>query len=211
VSATLFDLRQIAPQPWKNGAGLTREIASAPAADGGGFDWRFSVAEVTREAPFSVFPGIERCIVLLQGHGLRLHGAAGLDHRLDEPLAPFHFPGDLALTGSPIDGPSSDFNVMTRRGAWRAELAVLRQPTTLPAAEVCLLLCCAGRWSTGAGAATVLSPQQGWLLQAADAGAAPAWALAPLPDLPSPQLLVACLHRAGSGAPRQGPGPGSAP
>ena len=38
-----FDLHTITPQPWKNGAGLTREIAfGGPSA--AEFDWRISVA-----------------------------------------------------------------------------------------------------------------------------------------------------------------------
>ncbi|HEY9239438.1 MAG TPA: HutD family protein, partial [Burkholderiaceae bacterium] len=51
-SPARIDLREIAPQAWKNGAGLTREIAfgGPGAAD---FDWRISVAEVARDAPFS--------------------------------------------------------------------------------------------------------------------------------------------------------------
>ena len=81
-----FDLRGIAPQPWKNGAGLTREIAfgGASAAD---FDWRLSVAEVVRDAPFSAFPGIDRCITLLRGAGMHLRAVDGsMDHALTTPL-----------------------------------------------------------------------------------------------------------------------------
>ena len=79
-----FDLRQIAPQPWKNGAGLTREIAVARnAATECGFDWRLSVAEVARDAPFSAFPGVDRCIVLLRGAGLQLGADADADADAD--------------------------------------------------------------------------------------------------------------------------------
>ena len=95
-----FDLRQIAPQPWRNGAGLTREIAVARnTASECGFDWRLSVAEVACDAPFSAFPGVDRCIVLLRGAGLQLGAdadadarTAALDHRLDTPFVPFQFP-----------------------------------------------------------------------------------------------------------------------
>jgi uncharacterized protein len=167
MHATFFDLHDIASQPWKNGAGLTREIASAPSATvAGSFDWRFSVAEVEHAAPFSQFPGVDRCIVLLRGAGVRLHGA--VDHRLDVVGAPFHFSGDLALTGTPIAGASSDFNVMTRRGVWRAEVGVHHAAFALHPTEVTLLLCCEGEWSTSAAAAPLLQAQQGLLLRAAD-------------------------------------------
>jgi uncharacterized protein len=170
IDAEFFDLRSIAPQPWKNGAGWTREIASAPSAtEPGGFDWRFSVAEVEREAPFSRFAGIDRCIVLLRGAGLWLHGDdGGIDHRLAQPFLPFHFRGEAALTGTPIAGPSSDFNAMTRRGVWRAELSLQRAAFAFDPGAVSLLLCCEGHCATGLSAAPRLQAQQGLLLR--DAG-----------------------------------------
>jgi hypothetical protein len=43
---------------WKNGAGWTREIVRVP--DREDWDWRLSIAEIEQDAPFSVFPGIDR-------------------------------------------------------------------------------------------------------------------------------------------------------
>ena len=190
MKSLFVDLAQLAPQPWKNGAGLTREIASAAAADGsGGFDWRISVAEVDRAAPFSTFPGIARCIVLLHGGGLRLHGGGELDHRLDQPFVPFHFSGDLALTGTPLAGPSRDLNLMTRRGHWRAEVDVHRAGFALHPAEVTLLWCGAGSWSSSEAAAPVLQPDQGLLLH----GAGEVLHCAPHSDAVAACLLVARL------------------
>ena len=143
-----FDLRSIAPQPWKNGAGLTREIAVGPQGAGASdFDWRFSLAEVERDAPFSAFPGIGRCIVLLRGAGMRLRSGQGeVDHRLDQAFVPFHFSGDTPLSATLVGGPSSDFNVMTRRGAWAAEVTTQRCAFAPAAADAMLLLCCEGEW-----------------------------------------------------------------
>ena len=165
MAAERFDLRDIAPQPWKNGAGLTREIAVGPRGAGAtDFDWRFSVAEVERAAPFSVFPGIDRCIVLLAGAGLHLRSAdQGLDHRLDSVGAPFHFSGDVPLTATLIGGPSRDLNVMTRRGGLRSDVVCHGAPVSLFAGGPALLLCCAGTWRTGDPAAPTLNPQQGLL------------------------------------------------
>ena len=160
MSVERFDLRTIAPQPWKNGAGLTREIAfgGAHAAD---FDWRLSVAEVERDAPFSAFPGVDRHITLLQGAGMRLRALDGsIDHALTPPLAPFAFSGDVALAATLAGGPSTDFNVMTRRGRWRAEVSVQRDAAELADADATLLLCCSGHWRIGADA---LAPQQALL------------------------------------------------
>lgn len=164
MSALRFDLRTIAPQPWKNGAGLTREIAlgGSSAAD---FDWRLSVAEVTHDAPFSAFPGIDRCITLLQGAGMRLRADDGsVDHALTSPLVPFRFRGELPLTATLVDGACTDFNVMTRRGRWHSELVVHRAAAELfgtgPVCDIALLLCCEGTWGV---ATETLAPMQALL------------------------------------------------
>jgi uncharacterized protein len=160
-----FDLRRIRPQRWKNGAGLTREIAVGPKGAGASdFDWRFSLAEVEHDAPFSAFPGIYRCIVLLRGAGMRLRSDGGdLDHRLDQPLVPFHFSGDTPLSATLIGGPSSDFNVMTRRGAWAAEVTAHRSAFEAVSADVTLLLCSEGEWIVTGASPETLGPMQALL------------------------------------------------
>ncbi len=164
-SAERFDLRRIAPQPWKNGAGVTREIAvGLKNAGANSFDWRFSLAEVERDAPFSAFPGVDRCIVLLRGAGLRLRSDGGaLDHRLDHTLVPFHFSGDTPLSAALIDGQSSDFNVMTRRGAWAADVSVQRSAFEPASADVTLLLCSEGEWRVTGTSSATLGPMQALL------------------------------------------------
>ena len=162
-----FDVNAIAPQPWQNGAGLTREIAFG-GASGAAFDWRISLAEVQRDAPFSAFPGIDRCIVLLRGAGMRLRSAAGaiepaIDHALTTPLAPLRFAGEVALDASLVDGPSSDFNVMTRRGVFRSEVSLERSAGELRGGDVTLLLCSAGEWKVATDGASTLSPMQALL------------------------------------------------
>ena len=158
-----FDLRTITPQPWKNGAGLTREIAyGGPSA--AEFDWRISVAEVVHDAPFSAFPGIDRCITLLRGAGMRLRADDGsVDHALTEPLTPFRFSGDVALMATLTGGACSDFNVMTRHGRCRSEVNLHRGRAELPDADVTLLLCCGGDWRVGSD---TLGPLQALLWRA---------------------------------------------
>ena len=155
-----FDLAAIAPQPWKNGAGITREIAFGGPSTAA-FDWRLSVADIDRDAPFSAFPGIDRCIVLLQGGGMRLRAHdQSVDHALTETLAPFRFAGEIALDASLAAGPSRDLNVMTRRGAWRSDVSVLRDQGAVSRAGLALLLCVAGHWRVDGAR---LAPMQGWV------------------------------------------------
>ncbi|MBS0444843.1 MAG: HutD family protein [Proteobacteria bacterium] len=141
-----YDLARIAAQPWKNGAGLTREIAVHPPGAGlADFAWRISVAEVARDAPFSAFPGIDRCIVLLSGSGMRLVAADGV-LQLDRPLVPLRFPGEPALDAELLGGPCRDFNVMTRRGLWRSDVTRVDAEGSIAGDAAGALLCVAGTW-----------------------------------------------------------------
>ncbi|MET9053034.1 HutD family protein [Streptomyces bacillaris] len=111
------------PVPWKNGGGLTREVAAAPAgADGS--DWRVSLADVTADGPFSLFPGVDRTLTVVEGPGMDLV-VGGEHHIVDEPLWPHDFPGDRPTDGFLLGGPVVNLNVMYRRGRTRAETAVV--------------------------------------------------------------------------------------
>ncbi|WP_431274516.1 HutD/Ves family protein [Variovorax ureilyticus] len=143
-----FDIASLAATPWKNGGGVTREIAcSPPGASMERFDWRVSIATIDRPGPFSAFDGVDRVIMLLDGAGVRLHSqAGGIDHRLDVPDAPFAFDGGVPLDCELLGGTSTDFNVMSRRGRLRADVRVLRdRADTAPVAHG-LLLALRGSW-----------------------------------------------------------------
>ena len=142
----VIDVSELQPKPWKNGAGVTREIAVEPAdATLDDFEWRISVAEIARDAPFSAFAGVDRCIVLLQGHGMRLRSNDGaIDARLDRPLEPFRFAGDVPVTATLIDGPCVDFNVMVRNIRWRADVTAANETQRIDASAAALALCVEG-------------------------------------------------------------------
>jgi environmental stress-induced protein Ves len=154
-----FAIADLTPMPWKNGGGITREIVCQPSSGLDGFDWRVSIATIAAAGPFSAFPGVDRVIMLLEGDGVRLHGAAGtdarIDHRLDTPLAPFAFSGDVALDCTMLGGTSTDFNVMTRRGKLQAEVRVLRTAADLAPAPHGLLLALGGPWQVRNDAASI--------------------------------------------------------
>jgi environmental stress-induced protein Ves len=146
VSPQIIDLRDTAPRPWKNGAGLTREIAVEPAdASIDDFGWRISVAEISRDAPFSVFAGVDRCIVLLAGKGMRLRSGRGaIDVGLDKPLKPFSLSGDEPLNAQLIDGACADFNVMVRKQTWRADVIDANATRDIEASSAALVFCVQG-------------------------------------------------------------------
>lgn len=143
-----FALDALPALRWKNGGGLTREIAAWPAgATLDDFDWRLSVAEVARDGPFSRFPGVDRHIVLLSGPGMRLWAPPSIDHVLDRAGEPFAFEGTADITATLLGGSTRDLNVMTRRGIWRAQLHCLRAAATVEACDAGLLLCGEGSWT----------------------------------------------------------------
>ena len=123
--------------PWKNGGGITREVAVWPRGAGfDDFDWRVSIAEVSGTGPFSTFHGIDRTMTILRGRlALRF---AGRTVELDTNSEPFSFPGDATCEGMPVGGPVTDLNVMTRRG--RAVARVERLGATGSIAASCMLI-----------------------------------------------------------------------
>ncbi|TXD63915.1 HutD family protein [Ralstonia sp. TCR112] len=104
--------------PWKNGGGVTTEIAIAPAgATLDNFDWRVSTAQVDAAGPFSRFAGIDRSLAVIAGGRLTMHCADAEAVTLAPGEAPARFPGEAEVHAT-LDAPLSDFNVMTRRDAW---------------------------------------------------------------------------------------------
>ncbi|WP_448098955.1 HutD/Ves family protein [Luteibacter yeojuensis] len=127
--------------PWKNGLGVTREIAVVPAgATMGDFLWRVSIADVDTASPFSCFPGIDRTIVLLEGDGFMMTLDGKREHALTTPLAPFDFPGEARVDVTLAGGATRDFNVMVRRGVRRGCVDVVHGPVTMTVAEDAVLL-----------------------------------------------------------------------
>ena len=109
--------------PWKNGGGVTTEIAVYP--DGAGFDdfgWRISAAQVAQGGPFSTFAGIDRKLAILEGR-MRLTIAGIGEIELSRDTAPAEFPGDAATEAAVLEGPVLDLNVMTRRGRFVSRLS----------------------------------------------------------------------------------------
>lgn len=109
--------------PWKNGGGLTREVAAdPPGATLDDFRWRVSTAEVTSCGPFSRFAGVDRTLCVLAGE-LFLEFTEARGVVLASGSEPFGFAGDVAVHGTPRGGPVTDLNVMTRRGRCAARVS----------------------------------------------------------------------------------------
>lgn len=146
---TLLRGADLVASPWKNGGGVTREIAVARDEAGGAaldaFAWRVSVADVAQAGPFSRFDGVDRTLVLLEGAGMWLDeaGSAAKMHALTAPLDIARFAGEAAIDARLVNGPTRDFNLMVRRGAARGTLDVWRAPMVRDIAAQTVLLYCA--------------------------------------------------------------------
>lgn len=121
-------------QPWRNGAGRTREILRVRRATGSpeavpaeataidDWDARFSLADIEADTAFSVYPGVQRHQVLLSGEGHALAFADGSRREILPPRGRLAFSGDTPTQCRLIDGPVTVFNLMVRPDRLHAEL-----------------------------------------------------------------------------------------
>ena len=192
----LSSLNQIPRTRWKNARGFTQELAmyrqptsrssshterrlsSLNFNDGAtiiNFDWRVSLAQIDRDSPFSLFPGVDRTLIYIRGQGFRLYSLktseearAGLDVILDKPLTNINFPGELSLYAKLIPNSkgminqeiSTDFNIMVRRETRQlgglqilqsdpdsGDTTILLPTTQLPFASEGIIWAVDGEWS----------------------------------------------------------------
>lgn len=107
--------------PWKNGGGSTEEISRDAGAGLDSFGWRLSIADIDESGGFSLFPGYQRIITVLQGAGMTL----AIDGTLTEPLLPgdpFAFRGDSSVSCTLLEGAIRDFNLIYAPDRYRASL-----------------------------------------------------------------------------------------
>jgi hypothetical protein len=182
--------------PWKNGGGRTTEIAThPPGAALDTFEWRVSLADVERDGPFSLFPGIDRTIVLLDGAGMRLHGVAR-ETVLATPFAPHAFSGDEAIDCSLVAGSVRDFNAMFRRSQARGSVAVVRNGgTEFASAQFRLAYAATGAHACVGAERAPLRLESGQVLLVDEPGAAAAPPIAIRPLVAGAVALVVTVER----------------
>lgn len=162
---------------WKNGGGWTTELAIEPVtADlNDDFDWRVSIADIEQDGPFSLFPGVERDLFLLEGKGMILD-IDGVEQCLDQPLQRVHFSGDARVDCRLLDGPTRDFNVMVRAHSIVAYIAASEPLSNLaiagPAGSQWLIYACSGNAAIDADGRTItLSTGDGLRIDSPDQAA----------------------------------------
>ncbi|MBB2893472.1 HutD/Ves family protein [Flexivirga oryzae] len=133
--------------PWLGGGGITHELARHP--EHGDFGWRLSVAEVQQDGAFSRLDGVDRVIVLCSPRRMTLHTPETVEL---ERFSPYSFDGGLQVSCTVPDGPTQDFNVMTRRGVYVADVRTIvadRSEVTAPTGAQLFVVCLDGRVRCG--------------------------------------------------------------
>ncbi|WP_188356039.1 HutD family protein [Rhizobium rhizogenes] len=121
--------------PWKNGGGVTVEIAvHPPTASMDEFDWRISMATVAQDGPFSIFSGIDRTLAIIEGNGMALAIAGHDPSPLTTGSAPLPFPADVPVDATLMDGAIVDLNIMTRRSSLKHNVQRLSGSLSVEAA-----------------------------------------------------------------------------
>jgi environmental stress-induced protein Ves len=124
---------------WANGLGRTVELYRREDVMGN-LLIRLSVADVVADGPFSSLPGIDRILTLIEGDGFDLDFAGAVPPAPARLFRPVAFSGDWQTSAIHLRGPSRDFNLMTRRGAFAAEVEHLGPGThTIGTADAALL------------------------------------------------------------------------
>jgi len=112
----LVAARDFRAMPWRNGGGTTWEIARGriDGLDDGDWHWRFSLAEIAADGPFSVFPHVDRLLSVVAGAGIALtiDGAEPRRLALGDGI---EFRGESAVACALLAGPTRDLNLMVDR------------------------------------------------------------------------------------------------
>lgn len=115
----MVHLDEVLASPWRNGGGVTRELAAWPNTPD--WIWRMSVAEVARSGPFSRFEGVQRWFAVLGGAGVRLD-LGEHTYELMCSSEPLCFDGADAVSCQLLDGATQDFNLMVRSDKATAQM-----------------------------------------------------------------------------------------
>jgi hypothetical protein len=116
--------------PWKNGGGVSTDIADCyrPDIAPGAWDgviWRLGRTQIVAPGPFSDLTGYERLQVVIAGRGLVL---ATPDSEIDlrEPLRPVRYDGGTPIVTRLEHGPVEVVNLIAERALCDIALDVLR-------------------------------------------------------------------------------------
>lgn len=115
--------------PWKNGKGITTELAINPTGTLDNFQWRLSIATVAEDGIFSDFSGYMRNLVLIEGDSLSLTHNENKTDTLTKLLDFATFDGGCKTLGTLQNGAIKDFNIITSKSACDTRVETYPRPT----------------------------------------------------------------------------------
>ncbi|MFM7341413.1 MAG: HutD family protein [Betaproteobacteria bacterium] len=143
--------------PWRNGGGVTHELAAEPADL---WRWRASVARIERDGDFSHFEGVARQFAVVRGAGVHLHLRGQRVPALPRGPA-VQFSGEEACRTELVDGPTLDFNLMTRQASAHLQRCTRAQTLAWRSGHIAGLYACeAAQLAHDCGRAEQLAPDE---------------------------------------------------
>lgn len=109
---------------WRNGMGVSWDIASDPS-DAENFGWRFAIARIDADVPFSIYQGVDRIFTLIAGNGLELDFEGRPTLKVDKLFVPHIYPCDVPTHCRLRDGACHALNLFTAREQWTASADIL--------------------------------------------------------------------------------------
>lgn len=111
-------------QPWKNGGGVTIDIAGEGGENGwADVVWRYGRTSILTPAPFSDLTGFERLQIVIRGRGLVLVTPDG-EIDLREPFRPARYDGGTPIVSKLENGTVEVVNLIGDRARCRIDLRV---------------------------------------------------------------------------------------
>lgn len=129
IQITTLDPASYRHMPWKNGGGVTIDIAVTmlpgfAAGSWEGIIWRFSRTAIVTPGAFSDLSGYDRQLALVSGEGLVLGTPVGeIDVR--QPFRPVRFGGETSIVSRLEAGPVEVVNLIGDRSRVSIELSCL--------------------------------------------------------------------------------------
>jgi uncharacterized protein len=110
---------------WRNGMGVSWEIAAHRLDAAADFSWRFAKARIDGDVPFSIYPGMDRMFMMLEGGGMDLEFEGGEVLQVRQKFVPHNFSCDVPLNCKLRGGPSMDLNLFWARDKLHANCDVV--------------------------------------------------------------------------------------
>ncbi len=120
----LIKYAELTQTPWKNGGGITRDMAGASV--GSNHIWRLSMADVTCDGPFSDFTGFVRILTVIKGHGMALESQD--DVLQADPWVPVRFDGATHVSARLKSDASTNLNLMFNPDYCEGNVVILQGP-----------------------------------------------------------------------------------